>query len=589
MSKIIEKQYDVIVIGGGVAGVCAAIASARHGAKTVLIHDRPVPGGNASSEIRMHICGASCHGARPNARETGILEEILLENKHRNPNHSFSILDTVFWEKLRFQENLTLYLNTRVTLADTRNGRVISADAIQTTTEKTFRFYGRIFIDCTGDGGFAAAAGAEYMLGRESKDTFGEADAPDAADSYTMGSSLMFKAVDMGRPTPYTAPHWANRYSEADLAMRLHEEISSGYWWIELGGGALKVIDDAEEIRDELLAAVYGVWDHIKNGGAHGAENYALDWVGFLPGKRESRRITGDYVLTEQDVLTARPFADAVAYGGWPMDMHVPEGLLTQNSEASRYISLSACYSIPYRCLCAKDMENLMMAGRNISASHLAFSSARVMGTCGVAGQAAGTAAAMAFQKALTPREMTAHMQELQTALLNDDCYIPGLRSSDKRNIAPSAQVSCSSAAASGACENVTNGFCRAEGDKTNCWISAPFGKEPQRLEFSFLAAVSVSKVDIVFDSNLSAEIMPSLSEFRQNEQCEGVPKELVRDYKILCLLGGAVVHEQAITGNYQRLRSHAVNLACDTVKIFVSAANGGDCARIFEVRIFGA
>lgn len=284
--EILEKRYDVVVVGGGVGGVCAAIASARTGAYTALIQDRPVLGGNASSEIRMHIVGANCHASRPNARETGILEEILLENKHRNPNHSFSVLDTVMWEKTRYQDGLDLYLNTHMFEVEREGGQVNTVIAKQMTTERMFRFAAEIFIDCTGDGLLSFLAGASYMTGREGRGVFGEEHAVAESDAVTMGNSILFSARDTGRPVAFEAPFWANHYTDQDL-MGHDKEITSGYWWVEVGGGKTDTIADSEELRDELLKIVYGIWDHIKNGGNHGAENYALEWVGFLPGKRE--------------------------------------------------------------------------------------------------------------------------------------------------------------------------------------------------------------------------------------------------------------------------------------------------------------
>lgn len=271
------KNYKVIVVGGGMAGICAAIAAAREGAETALIHNRPVLGGNASSEIRMHICGADHHMQRKNARETGILEEILLENKRRNPEMVYPIFDAVLWEKVHFQERLTLYLNTHMTNVQVDGSRVKAIEAYQLTTEKKFILSGDYFIDATGDGTLGALAGAQFWLGREDQDAYGESLAPAKADSCTMGNSLMFKARDMGRPVTFVCPEWANHYTEEQLRFRDHQEVTSGYWWIELGGGVLHTISDAEILRDELLKAVYGVWDHIKNGGEHRAENLELE------------------------------------------------------------------------------------------------------------------------------------------------------------------------------------------------------------------------------------------------------------------------------------------------------------------------
>ena len=214
---MIEKRYQVVVVGGGISGMCAALAAARHGAKTALIQDRPVLGGNASSEIRMHICGADREGHRPNARETGIVEEILLENQLRNPQHSFSICDTILWEKTHGQENLDVYLNARFLSAEADNGVIRRIYVQQMTTEKDFLFTADIFIDATGDGMLAFQAGARVMHGREGKAVFGESLAPDVSDDYTMGNSLMFTARDMGRPVPFTAPPWAYHYTDADI------------------------------------------------------------------------------------------------------------------------------------------------------------------------------------------------------------------------------------------------------------------------------------------------------------------------------------------------------------------------------------
>ena len=382
----LSRSFDLVVVGGGLSGLCAAIAAARHGAKTALVQNRPMLGGNASSEIRMHICGADHHMSRPNARETGILEELLLEHKRRNPTNNYSIFDTILWEKAAFCPGLTLYLNACVDEAETQSGRILSVSAFQQTTETRLRLSAPLFVDASGDGTLGALAGADFVVGRESRDTYGERHAPLVADHCTMGSSLMFQARDVGRPVPFFRPPWANQYTEHDLRHREHADVSSGYWWIELGGGRYETIADAEILRDELLKAVYGMWDHIKNGGDHGAENMDLEWVGILPGKRESRRFLGDYVLTEQDCQEGRIFEDAVAYGGWPMDVHTVEGFLNDADEPTVYLHLPQVYTIPYRCLYSRNISNLFLCGRIISASHMAFASARVMATCAVGG-----------------------------------------------------------------------------------------------------------------------------------------------------------------------------------------------------------
>lgn len=591
-----RKQFDVAVVGGGMAGICAAIASARGGADTVLIQDRPVLGGNASSEIRMHICGATHHGHRENARETGILEEILLENRIKNPQHSFSVFDTVLWEKVRKEEKLTLYLNTRVIDVETKQDFITGVRAHQLTTEKDFLFHARIYMDCTGDGMVAAKAGAVIRKGREGKKEFDEKYAPDQADEGTMGNSLMFQARDMGCPVPYRRPDWAYEYSEEDLKFRghgLHDpegenpEITSGYWWIELGGEK-DTIQDAEEIRDELLKTLYGVWDHIKNHGNHGAENYVLDWVQFLPGKRESRRIEGDYLLKEQDLLSGRIFEDAVAYGGWPMDMHPPKGFLF-SGDPTRYIDLQNVYTIPYRCFYSRNIKNLMMAGRNISATHMAFGSVRVMGTCAVGGQAAGTAAALAVRLGYTPREIgLKEIRRLQQRLMRDDCYLPGFINDDPKDLVRQAsEILSSSFKGTGTANKVADGYQRNENEEIHEWISEPIGKHPEWLEIRWKKQVHISELQVKFDTDLTTEIEISLSQTVRNSQRPGLPASLVKHYKVQMFREGVLVWEKEQKENNSRFCIHTPDVEADSVRITVYAAWGCQEAKIFEVRAY--
>lgn len=587
MVPVINKNYDFIVVGGGMSGLCAAIAAARGGAKTALVQDRPVLGGNASSEIRMHICGADCHMTRPNARETGILEEILLENKHRGAGSNYPVFDSVLWEKAHFQKNLSLYLNTRVLGAAVRNGRVVSIQAGQMTTEKCFCLKAPLFADATGDGVLGAKSGAEYRIGREAKSEFGEEHAPESPDACTMGSSLMFHARDAGHPVRFTKPFWANTYTEEELRLRDHSQVTSGYWWIELGGGRREVIRDAEIIRDELLKAVFGVWDHIKNGGDHHAENMELDWVGFLPGKRESRRLMGPYVLNENDCSGGRRFPDAVAYGGWPMDVHAVEGFLRAGEEPTVWLKLPDVYTIPYRSLYSVNIKNLFLAGRAISCTHMAFASSRVMGTCAVVGQAVGTAAALAVQRREEPADVLGQIDGLQQALLRDDCYIPGIVNSDPLDLARQAEITASSCEEACGPENVVNGAARTVGKQANFW-QAPVGGRPW-LCLRFVRPVTVRKVSLTFDSNLSREITISLSDEVLARQVPGTPPELVKDYTLQGFCRGEQVFEKDIEGNYQR---HCVLLLenpveCDRILLTIRATNGAALARVYEVRVY--
>lgn len=594
----INKRYDVVVIGAGLGGFCAALAAARHGAHTALVNDRPMIGGNGSSEIQMCICGADAHGTRPNARETGIVEEYLLRNRLRNPFQSYSISDTIFWEMAREAPNLDLYLNTRATDADVRDGRITAVRAVQMTTEKTFEFAADVFVDATGDGYLAAQTGAQYMFGREAKSEFGEPDAPDEHDTYVMGVTLLFKAKKHDEPVPFVKPDWAYTYTEHDLRKRGHYSgsniwqskysLDAGYWWIELGGGELDVIGDTEEIRDELLRVLYGVWDHIKNGGDHGAENYALDWVQMLPGKRESRRITGDYILTENDLLTSREFDDRVAYGGWPMDMHCIRGIRNPDADPTHYIHVPELYSIPYRCYYSKNIENLMMAGRCISVTHMAHGSTRIMGTCSVGGQAVGTAAALAVSKGILPREVSAHIPEMQQALLKDDCFLLDVKNEDAADRARLGSAASAVSLEGYEPQNLLNGIARGTAQGTNCWNTGALDA-PSSVTVALDRPSDIREVICRFDTNLGREISMFIFTAHLADQVPGVPPELVKDFGLRFLCEGKAVHEVRVRDNI--IRNATVRLEqpvhCDAIELTVYATYGAQSANVFELRAY--
>ena len=586
MEKIV-KQFDVAVIGGGMSGLCAALAAARHGAKTVLVQDRPVLGGNASSEIRMHICGADKHGAIENARESGILEELLLENRYINPQHSFCVQDAVFWNAAKKQKNLELYLNTRVTDVHAQENEIRSVSAVQMTSEKEFLFSARYFIDATGDGYLGFKAGAEYMYGREDKGAYGEPDAADIADRQVMGSSLMFTAKDTGHPIPFIKPNWAYTFTEEDLKKRPHKEITSGYWWIEVSGD-LDPIDNAEEIRDELLKILYGIWDHIKNTPGHNAENYVLDWVGFLPGKRESRRLKGEYVLTEQDLSSCRAFPDVVAYGGWDMDVHVPNGILSTDREATTYYQLRDVYDIPYRCLYSVNIKNLFLAGRAISVTHMAFGSTRVMGTCAVVGQAAGTAAAMAVTRGLrSAGEVNIYIKELQQRLLRDGCFLPGIKNEDQGDLAKSASVSASSFKTEGDPQNVINGEVRNRHGVCNAYVSDGISPKGERLILRWDKEISANRILLRFDTNFRYELTITISDSTRKNQ-RPFPIELVKDYDIELYRNENKVKTISKRENIQRCNDICFDTELfDRAEIVMYSTHGASDVSVFEVRVY--
>ena len=585
MTEYIEKTYDFVVVGGGLSGVCAALAAARHGTRTALIQNRPVFGGNASSEIRMHVCGAAgvlC--TRPNARETGIIEELLLENKARNPFHSFSIFDTVLWEKVYFQEDLDPYLNTQVVTAVKEGDRIQYVEAYQNTTEKHYRISGKLFADTTGDAYLSRICGAEVMIGREGRDEYNEPHAPEHHDAYTMGNSLMFKAVDRGCPVRFTPPAWAKHFTEEDLAGREHSNPYSGYWWIELGGD-MNVISDYEDIRDELLKTIYGIWDHIKNDGDHGAENLDLDWVQFLPGKRESYRGAGKYVLREQDLCGPTIFDDVVAYGGWPIDLHTPTGIRKTIFAPNRFIDLKSVYGIPYRSLQSKDISNLYLGGRAVSATHNAFSSLRCMGTTSVIGQAIGSAASIIVKQGGDTTEIDAGIVQLQQMLLEDDCFLPGIRNVSGNDACLSTSFTCSSERARTSVSDLNNGYSRPVGEDFNGWTSQG-EKEPWVLA-RFGREEIIGRVILKFDSNLNEDLMITLEQDLINSRPKCIPTTLVKKYAVQFILGDQVVHMETVDNNH--LRSSVICLRegvlCDSIRVTFQETYGAEDVTVFEMR----
>lgn len=600
MKKETLIKTDVLVAGGGMAGVCAAIAAARNGADVVLVQDRPVLGGNASSEVRMHIVGANPRGKEMSveARETGIIEEIRLECAYRNPQWSASMLDLILYEKCRAEPNLTLMLNTTVVGATMNGNRIESALATRESTEDRFRIEADIFIDCTGDGRLGAEAGAEYTTGRESADEYGESAANETRDNYRLGSSLLFTARDMGKPMRFVPPPWARKFTEEDLKFRSHSSWEYGYWWVEYGG-MRDTIKDNEEIRDELLAIMLGVWDHIKNSGNHPeSENWALDWFGFLPGKRESRRFIGRHVLTQNDLEQAVHFDDVIAYGGWSMDTHPPGGIDAKDTMPCNQPYTPYMYGIPLRSLISRNIDNLMFAGRNISATHIAFSSTRVMATCAVMGEGAGTFAATAIKKGQPLAEAwrdRSTVKEAQQQLLRQGAYLPGVYP-EGNDLAKKAKITATSEQPEGAAVNVVDGHSRTVHGPggvrpelttpgTHRWMSRPDDPEPA-LELSWEEPVAISRVTLVFDTGLHRPLTLTHEANYRKKMIWGPQPETVKDFIVEADQGGGWETIGEWRDNYRRQIDIDADLpAVRKLRIRVLATNGIDHARIMEVR----
>ena len=596
------------------SGVCAAIAAARNRAKVILVHNRSRLGGNASSEVRMHIVGANWHKNRPGWREGGLLEEFRLDDAVNNPQRCREMWDLLLYDKVMAEPNITLLLDSTLVSAVVDDGSIQQVTVRCDATEHIYRITAGLFCDCTGDSRLALEAGAETRYGREARAEFGETLAPETPDRETLGSSILFTSRRHDRPMPFTPPAWARTLTETQLQKRTIKSWEYGYWWIEWGGH-LDTIGDNERIRFELLAIVMGIWDHIKNSGKFPqSANWALEWVGMVPGKRESRRIVGDHILTQRDLIDGGEFEDAVAIGGWPMDDHPPGGFDSLSASPGSQVATEEVFGIPLRALYSRNVRNLFMAGRNISASHVAFTSTRVMGTCSVMGQAAGTAAALCVQHRLTPRELYQQkdrLRELQQRLVADDQTIKTVRSEETNDVARHARITASSEEGGAKAALVINGWardfpgrsiqCLPELDvplemcgngkvmeqATNHWAGR-LGAEGAWIELRWEVPQRIRQVQLIFDSGFQRELTLTSSESINDGIVRGPQPETVRDYELLAFTPGETAGHRIVqvTGNHQRLRRHDLTgedlLA---LRVHVHATNGHDFARVFEIR----
>ncbi|MBR5365209.1 MAG: FAD-dependent oxidoreductase [Clostridia bacterium] len=501
--ETIFHECDLCVVGGGLAGMAAAIAAARGGSKVVIVQDRPMFGGNASSEIRMWVCGAD--GGEN--RETGIIEEIQLESLYYNPYKKYPLWDALLFGKIRAEENITALLNCSVCAADCSETdgarRIDTVTGWQTTTQKWHRIRAAYFADCSGDSILAPLTGAEYRVGRESRDEFGEKTSQEHEDRQTMGMSCLIQCRKTKEPTSYIPPVWAKKMTPDAIRLRRPhmEATSENFWYLELGGNR-DSIGDTEEVRDELLALAAGMFDYIKNSGeVEDGPYWQLDFLGFLPGKRESRRMVGEYIMTQGDVLAGGHFDDVCAFGGWPLDDHHPDGFWHAGNP-NVWGRTPAPYGIPYRCLYSKNIENLFFAGRNISMTHAAMSSARVMATCATLGEAAGCAANLAREYGLTPDGVyRERIRDLQARLMEAGCFLPGLRRTMPAWILDAELIRPGTDALRNGADRTNHTY--GEGDQG---IQVKLG---EAVGYRFREPVRIANVHLALDSDLARASLP--------------------------------------------------------------------------------
>jgi len=579
MFPVVPHDTDFCVVGGGMAGLCAAIAAARHGARVLLMHERPVLGGNASSECRMHVCGADRSGTLPHLRETGILEELRLENLYRNPLRNFSAWDLVLYDAVIREPGITLLLNCSCCDAEMDGKAIRSVTGWQMTTQTYHKVTARIFADCSGDSVLAPLTGAPFKTGRESRSEFGESIAPEHADRRTMGMTCMFQARRTESPVEFRAPSWAYRFDSCDslpYGARGHGYWETGYWWIELGGEA-DTIRDTETLRNELLRITLGVWDHIKNSGHHDAANWALEWLQFLPGKRESRRYLGDHILTQLDIEQGGPFQDTVAFGGWSMDDHDTAGFraVAHGRPATIFHPAPSPYRLPYRILYSSAVTNLMFAGRNASCTHSAMSSTRVMGTCAAMGQAVGTAAAMAAAASTTPRSILARIGELQSALMDDDCYLPGM----KRDVGGLSRTASLAASASDP-EPVRDGVQRQVGNESHSWLCPAGGWAAYR----FRTPTLVNEARLVLDSAMDKLVAHLYAEGFPTVTC--VPQVVPHTFRLETMNSGSWKTAATVEHNRKRLVRVPIRTTCEGIRFVLDRTWGAPASRVYEFTV---
>ena len=427
---------ELAVIGGGPAGVCAAITAARRGVKTALVTDRPVLGGNSSSEIRVWTRGASGAGNLW-AEEMGVWGEIKLENLYRNPEANPVFWDDVLLDAVLKEQDIELFLNTEVFSVATReNGVVASVYGIQQGSEQQIEFEADMFIDATGDGTIGAKAGVPFSVGNGKRET--------------LGNSILYYTKKEDHAVSFVAPDYAYDMAHIEKILgcggRIINEKMSGSdcWWFEYGG-LRDTIKDAQDIALELRRLVLGVWNYVKNSGKFNADCYTLDWIGAIPGKRESRRMKTEYCLTKQNILAQTTFPDGAFYGGWYVDAHPSGGMYDSGEENCVQIPVNI-YQIPLRCLYNCSVPNLLFAGRNIGVDRSVFFSSRIMNTCALSGQAAGTLAVSCLNAGKAPIELDGQeIEKIRQTLAYDDMLIPGAELREQGDITAKASVMASS------------------------------------------------------------------------------------------------------------------------------------------------
>ncbi|MDR3181477.1 MAG: FAD-dependent oxidoreductase [Planctomycetaceae bacterium] len=424
-----EGHFDLIVVGGGIAGICSAISAARLDCKVALIQNRPTLGGNNSSEVRVHLQGRVGYPPYPNL---GNLVHELDPQHEGNAQPGEYYKDDKKLNAVKAEKNITLYLNTHIIAAETEKDsensvKIVSIVGKNIETGVETKLTGKLFADCSGDGNLGFLAGADWRMGRESKAETREDLAPENSDKMTMGASVQWYSVPakdkdgQSVKTEFPPLPWAHQFTHESA-----QPMIKGDWDWETGLNDDQVWD-IERIRDNGLRAAYGHWAYMKNQSEakwrEQADNRKLGWVAFIAGKRESRRLMGDVILQEQDLVQREIYPDASFVTTWSIDLHYPESRNEKHfsGEAFRTIAKHKgiqAYAVPYRTLYSRNVSNLFMAGRCISVTHVALGTIRVMRTSGMMGEVVGMAASLAVKNDTVPRKVyEKHLNELKALM----------------------------------------------------------------------------------------------------------------------------------------------------------------------------
>ena len=594
----IEMDAPIVVCGGGLSGVCAAVAAARHGSKVILIQDRPMLGGNTSSEMRMGIVGVK----EDQCQEAGIIEELQCRNFFYNPLQRYPLWDDVIYSTVVEEPNIKLLLNTSVRDV-VMNGENIAAVKCWNTNNYTeYTISGKLFLDCTGDG-ILRLSGAKYRRGTEAKGDYNESFlSNEQANNATMGNSIILQLRKTNEHHPFKAPDWAYHFTDDDfnydtpkstipnqkfnykIIWRAHD---NNFWWVESSGVRFDTIFDANEIQFELKKIGYGIWEYMKNHPDGRCKDYELVWTGSIPGKRESTRYIAPYTLTQQDILSGGHFEDAVAYGGWTLDDHNPNGFENKGLASIEYF-INQGYGFPYDCLYSINVPNLMFAGRDISCTHMAFSGTRVMATCALMGQAVGTAADMIIDKGTTPAGLRKdYIKELQATLEDDDCMLP-YRWRQVNELTKSAKTLAEN-------EPMRNGIDREWNGEDN-GVYAAVGAT--NLTYTWDKAITTSEVRLIFDSDFKVR-GKRMRKLEETTERVPMPSEMAREFHIQVRVPAANKKQAkeyaanpnagewktvaTVKDNFRRLVKLSFDaVETDGVRIVVDKTWGSDKAHIF-------